>query len=140
MQSVYLSRCSQGQSIGLATRVQLPLITTHYTRDIKKNVWHKRVATTLLVAKVTCWLGKLTFQNHSKFLLTLCGYSALFKRMRLLFKNFWDVLYMYLDVGWMEWGHTLSKTTSRYSECATDHTADHRVAEHLMSEGLGNIS
>jgi len=29
--------------------------------------------------------------------------------MRLLFKDFWDVLYMYLDVGWMYGGHTLRK-------------------------------
>ena len=60
--------------------------------------------------------------------------------MRLLFKDFCDVLYMYLDVGRMYGGHTLSKTTCRYSECATDHTTNHRVAEQLISEGLGNIS
>jgi len=32
------------------------------------------------------------------------------------------------------------KYICRYSECATDHTTDHRVAEQLISEGLGNIS
>jgi len=33
-----------------------------------------RVATALLVAGVTCWYGKLTFQNHAKFLLSPCVY------------------------------------------------------------------